>query len=95
MCAFVLRGRKVAYDNISVANATGRERTILGQTPSTEAHGGGTGGSTDPAGATSGASAKDFSNIVVASANNTTDPYDNMRDSAGSAVVTLAGERLG
>lgn len=89
--AFNLRGRKVAYDNIAVAQATGRERTILGQTPSTEAIGGGTGGSTDPAGATSATNAKDYSNKAVASANNTSDPFDNIQ----VGVVTLGGERLG
>lgn len=42
MCAFTLRGRRVAYDNIAVASATGRERTA-GATPSTEIYGGGDG----------------------------------------------------
>lgn len=87
--SFTLRGRTVAYDNISVGNATGRERTT-GQTPSTEAHGGGFGSSTDPAGATSGASAKAFSNLAVGSTNNTTDPYDNIK----AGTVTLAGENV-
>lgn len=91
MCAYNLRGRKVCYDNISVGNATGRERTILGQTPSTEAIGGGTGGSTDPAGGTSAASALNYSNHAQASANNTSDPLDNIV----AGTVTLAGERLG
>lgn len=86
--AFQLRGRRVAYDNIAVGSATGRERIILGATPSTEAIGGGTGGSTDPAGATSSASALNYSNITVGSVNNTTDPRDNIV----SGTVTLAGE---
>ena len=37
----IMRSARVAYDNISVGNATGRERTIFGQTPSTEFHNGG------------------------------------------------------
>lgn len=78
----------MAYDNIAVAQATGRERTILGQTPSTEAIGGGTGGSTDPVGATSATFGKDYSNITVASVNNTSDPRDNI----AIGVVTVAIE---
>lgn len=90
--AYQLRGRKVAYDNISVANATGRERTILGATPSTEGGNGGTGGSTDPAGATSSTTAKDYTNINrTTDGFNTSDPLNNIQ----IAVVTLAGERLG
>lgn len=88
--SFTLRGRTVAYDNIAVGSAAGRERTT-GQTPSTELIGGGTGSSTDPGGATSGVSAKDYSNVAVGSANNTSDPRDNIV----AGTVTLAGERLG
>ena len=47
----IMRSARVAYDNISVGNATGRERTIFGKTPSTEFHNGGSNvaiGSTEP-----------------------------------------------
>ena len=37
-----LRGRRVAYDNIASGSATGTERTIAGETPAIEMHGGGT-----------------------------------------------------
>lgn len=37
------RGRRTAYDNIAIASATGRERTVAGDTVSViEIHGGGT-----------------------------------------------------
>lgn len=85
--AYKLRGRTVAYDNIAVGSVTGRERTH-GQTPSTEAIGGGTGGSTDPAGATSSTNAKDYSNILTGSVNNTSDPRDNI----AIGVVTVGIE---
>ena len=39
--AYNLRTQRVAYDNISIANATGRERTIIGTSLSTEVYGGG------------------------------------------------------
>lgn len=73
---FILRGRLVAFDNVAVGSPAGRERTT-GFTPTTEAMGGGFGGSTDPAGATSCASALSYSNKIVASVNNTTDPQEN------------------
>ncbi len=89
--SFTIRGRVCAYDNISVGNATGRERTILGQTPSTEGMNGGTGGSTDPAGATSGTSAKDYTNInKTTDGFNTSDPLNNIV--VGSAA--LKGENV-
>ena len=90
--SFNMAGRKVAYDNISVGNATGRERTILGQTPSTPGANGGTGSSTDPCGATSGVGAKGYTNINrTTDGFNTSDPLNNIQ----VGVVTLAGERLG
>lgn len=42
MCAFTLRGRRQAYDNIASGSATGSERTIAGETPAIQMHGGGT-----------------------------------------------------
>lgn len=39
--AVTLRARKTAYDNISVANATGTERTIAGAAPPSQAFGNG------------------------------------------------------
>lgn len=90
--SFNLRGRKVAYDNIAVGSATGRERTISGATPSTECMLGGTGSSTDPGGATSGAGAKDVTNInKTTDGFNTSDPLNNI----ASGTVCLRGERLG
>ena len=89
--AITIRGKTCSYDNVSVGNATGRERTILAQTPSTEGMIGGTGSSTDPIGATSGVDGKGGSNLAVGSVNNTSDPLSNI--SAG--VVCLRGERLG
>lgn len=99
--SYNLRGRKVAYDNISVGNATGRERlcpnlaapsTDFGATPSTEGGNGGTGGSTDPAGSTSSTTAKDYTNINrTTDGFNTSDPLNNIQ----IGVVTLRGERLG
>jgi hypothetical protein len=89
--AFNIRGRRAAYDNIAVGQATGRER-CTGQTPSTELIGGGTGSSTDPGGATSGVGAKDYSNINrTTDGFNTSDPLDNIV----AGTVTLRGERLG
>ena len=79
MCAFLLRGRRVTFDNIAVGSVTGRERTILGQTPSTECMLGGTGSSTDPGGQTSGVDAKGVSNINrTTDGFNTSDPLNNM-----------------
>lgn len=90
--SFLLRGRTVGYDNISVGNATGRERTILASTPSTECMLGGTGSSTDPGGATSGVSAKNVTNINrTTDGFNTSDPLNNI----AVATVCLRGERLG
>ena len=90
--AFKIAGRRLAYDNIAVASATGRERTILGATPSTPGANGGTGGSTDPCGSTSSTTAKDYTNINrTTDGFNTTDPLNNIQ----IGVVTLAGERLG
>lgn len=78
--AFLLRGRRVAFDNIAVGSATGRERTILGQAPSTECMLGGTGSSTDPGGATSSAGAKNVSNINrTTDGFNTSDPLNNIQ----------------
>lgn len=85
--SFSLRARTVAYDNISVANATGRERTILAQTPSTELLGGGQGSSTT----TVGADVKGYSNVSVGQILATSNPADNI----AIATVTLTGERLG
>lgn len=39
--AWNLREERVAYDNISVGNATGQERTINGSAPPAETYGGG------------------------------------------------------
>ena len=39
--SYTLRTARVAYDNLAVGGAAGRERTILGATPSTEKFGGG------------------------------------------------------
>lgn len=39
--SYVLRSARVAYDNVAIGSATGRERTILASAPSTENHGGG------------------------------------------------------
>jgi hypothetical protein len=65
--SFTLRGRTVAFDNPSVGNASGRERTT-GFTPTTELVGGGTGtGSTDSI----------YSNPKAGSKYNTTDPAEN------------------
>ena len=90
--AFQQRGRRVAYDNIAAGSATGRERTILAQTPSSEGPNGGTGSSTDPAGATSGVDAKGYTNLNrTTDGFNTTDPLNNIQ----AGVVTLSGERLG
>lgn len=90
MCAYNMAGRKVAYDNIAVGSATGRERTC-GATPSTPGANGGTGGSTDPCGATSATTARDYTNInKTTDGFNTSDPLNNIQ----VAVVTLAGERL-
>ena len=38
--SYILRSARVAYSNIAVGSATGRERTILAATPSTEDMGG-------------------------------------------------------
>ena len=84
---FKLRGRTVAFDNVAAGSPMGRERTT-GFTPTTEAIGGGFGGSTDPAGATSGASALSYSNKSVASVNNTSDPNDDVI----AGTVTAARE---
>lgn len=90
--SFVLRGRTAAYDNIAVGSATGRERTILGQTPSTEGMNGGTGSSTDAAGDTSGVDAKGYTNLNrTTDGFNTSDPFSNI----AVGEVTLPGERLG
>jgi hypothetical protein len=78
-----LQGRKQGYDNISVANATGIERTISGDAPPRKIEGGGEG--------TAGANAKGHSNISVANDY----PTANIADDIQVAVVTLAGERLG
>lgn len=90
--SFQLRSRTVAYDNISVGNATGRERTT-GQTPSTEATGGGYGSSTDPVGATSSTGGMQHSRLKLGTTDptNTSDPLDNI----AVGEVTLRGERLG
>lgn len=78
-----LMGRKVGYDNISVGNATGIERTISGDAPPRKIVGGGEG--------TAGANAKGHSLIANASDY----PTANIADDIAVAVVTLAGERLG
>ena len=90
--SYELRGRTVAFDNIAVGAATGRERTINGVTPSTEGVVGGQGSSTDPAGGTSGVSAKHVTNICVSpSYQQTSDPLDNY---VGGSITPHA-ERLG
>ncbi len=81
------RGRTECYDNISQANATGRERTILAQTPSTELLGGGSGSSTT----TVGADTKHYSNVIAANLLATSNPADNI----AIATVTLLGENVG
>lgn len=77
------QGRKRAYDNISVGNATGVERTINGDAPPVKIVGGGEG--------TAGANAKGHSNIVVGQ----NYPTANIPDDIAVGVVTLTGERLG
>lgn len=90
--SFTQRGKTVAYDNVAVGSATGRERTILAATPSTEGMNGGTGGSTDPAGATSSTTALNYTNINrTTDGFNTSDPLNNIQ----IGVVCLKGERLG
>lgn len=78
-----LAGRKVGYDNISVGNATGIERTISGDAPPRKIVGGGEG--------TAGANAKGHGNVVVGQDY----PTANIADDIAVAVVTLTGERLG
>ncbi len=81
------RGRTECYDNVSIGEAAGRERTILAQTPSTELIGGGTGSSTS----TVGASSKGHSNPISGQILATSNPADNI----ANATVTLLGENVG
>lgn len=76
--SFELRGRLVSFDNLVVGSASGRERTIAGATPSTEAPLGGTGSSTDPGGGTSAVGALHVSRIELAvGVQTTSDPPSN------------------
>lgn len=90
--AFNLRGRRVGYDNVASGSATGRERTILGSTPSTEPVLGGSGSSTDPGGSTSSAGARGVSRLSL-----TTEvmPTSDVADNYVVGSRTLRGERPG
>ena len=41
MCAYRIRGKGCAYDNLAVGSATGRERIISGQAATSEKYGAG------------------------------------------------------
>ena len=58
--SYSIRGKTVAYDNIAVGSATGKERTISGTTGIAEVYPGGLGDTTLGAGA-----AKAYSNIAA------------------------------
>lgn len=90
--AFVLRGRKVAYDNIAVGQVAGRENPAAGSAPTTDLVGGGVG---------TGATAIGHSNITIGNDFHTSPASgdggieDRLRNASGNTTPTLAGERLG
>ena len=58
--SYTIRGKTVGYDNIAVASATGKERTISGSTGQAEVYPGGLGDTTITAGGAIG-----YSNIAA------------------------------
>lgn len=63
--AFTRRLRREAYDNIAAGSVTGRERTISGQTPSTEIYGGGIDSAANRTGFTNIKQGEDVSDLRI------------------------------